>query len=156
VRVAFPAVLELANDVLPPKLAMMVALPALLLLLKVVNPRKLAVRGALPAGVDPRKVANPRLASGLFALPRGVVAWKIVDRRLVVVVRVALAGVLELKNCVTAVLPPLVMIALPAVLLLVNANNELADSEKLGVFEELLTMPAPVNVRRLADARLNE
>src|SRR5262245_17084287 len=66
---------------------------------------------------------------------------------------VALPAVLELENCVVAMLPLLVMIALPAVLLLVNANSEVVGREKLGAFEELLTMPAPVNVRLLARAK---
>jgi hypothetical protein len=46
------------------------------------------------------------------------------------------------------------MIALPAVLLLVNAKSELVGTKKLGAFEEL--MPAPANVRRLAEVRVNE
>jgi hypothetical protein len=48
------------------------------------------------------------------------------------------------------------MIALPAVLLLVNAKSELVGTKKLGAFEELLTMPAPTNVRVLAEVRVNE
>src|SRR5215831_15952143 len=111
-RVALPAVLELANDVVPPRLAVIVALPAVVVLPKVVNPRKFAVMVALPAVLEPRKLANPPL--------------------------------------------PLVMLALPAVLLLANAVSEVNGKEKVGAFDELLTMPAPVKVRVLAVPRLNE
>ena len=48
------------------------------------------------------------------------------------------------------------MVAMPAVLLLVNAKSELVGTKKLGAFEELLTMPAPVNVRVLAEVRVKE
>src|SRR5262245_36489045 len=137
-RVALPAVLEVANDVLPPRLAVMVALPAVVVLLKVVNPRKLAVRVALPAVLDPRKLAKPPLPLVMVALPAVLVSLKLV-KPLLVLVMVALAAVLELKNCVTELLPLLVMIALLAVLLLVNANSEVNGKEKVGAFEELLT-----------------
>ena len=91
----------------------------------------------------------------MVALAAVLVSLKLVNP-LFVLVMVALAAVLELENCVTAVVPLLVMIALPAVLLLVNAKSELVGTKKLGAFEELLTMPAPVNVRLLAGARVNE
>src|SRR5262245_28991290 len=154
-RVALPAVLELANDVLPPRLAVIVALPAVLVLPKVVNPRKLAVSVALPAVLDPRKLANPPLPLVMVALPAAPVWWQAVEP-LFGWVMVEVAAVLELKNCVAALGPLLVMIALPAVLLLVNADTEVNGKEKVGAFEELLTMPAPVKVRLLGVARLNE
>jgi hypothetical protein len=110
---------------------------------------------ALPAVLDPRKLTNPPLPLVMITLPAVLVSLKLVQP-LFVLVMVALAAVLELRNCVTAALPLLVMIALLAVLLLVNANSEVNGKEKLGAFEELLTMPAPVKVRVLAVARLNE
>src|SRR2546429_257681 len=71
------------------------------------------------------------------------------------VMTVALPAVLVLVNVVN---PPLLVTtaALPAVLLLVNAKSELVGTKKLGAFEELLTMPAPVNVRVLAEVRVKE
>ena len=134
---------------------MMVALPALLLLLKVVNPRKFAVRVALPAVLDPRKLANPPLPLVMLALPAVLLSLKLV-KPLFVLVMVALAALLELENCVTALVPLLVMIALPAVLLFVNANTEGPSTEKVGAFKELLTMPAPVIERLPANGRVKE
>src|SRR5262245_44346352 len=108
-----------------------------------------------PSVLEPRKLANPPPLLVMVSLPAVLVSLKLV-KPLLVLVMVALAALLELKNCVTELLPLLVMLALPAVLLLVNANTELDGKEKLGAFEELLTMPAPVNVRLPATARLNE
>jgi hypothetical protein len=91
----------------------------------------------------------------MFALPAVLLSLKLVNP-LFMLVMVALPAVLELENCVTALLPLLVMIALPAVLLLVNDNSELEGTKKLGAFEELLTMPAPLIVREPGRGRLNE
>jgi len=124
-------------------------------LLKVVNPRKFAVMAALPAVLDPRKLANPPPLLMMFELPAVLVSLKLANP-LFVLVMLALPAVLELTNCVTETEPLFVMIALPAVLLLVNAKSELVGTKKLGAFEELLTMPAPVNVRLFAGARVNE
>src|SRR5262245_59376057 len=150
--VALPAVLELANDVVPPRLAVIVALPAVLALLKVVKPPKLAVRVALPAVLEPRKLANPPPALVMFELPAVLVSSKLANP-LFVLVMVALPAVLELLNCVTAAMPLLLMIALPAVLLLANVKREFVGTTKLGAFEELLTMPMlDASLRKLRPA----
>jgi hypothetical protein len=62
---------------------------------------------------------------------------------------VALPAVLELLK---ALEPLVVIVALPAVLVLLNVRPLLLMI--LGAFEELLTMPAPLNVR--VDVRVNE
>src|SRR5262249_17699276 len=107
------------------------------------------------AVLEPKKFETPPLPLVMIALPAVLLLLKAV-KPLFVLVMVALAAVLELRNCVTALVPLLVMLALPAVLLLANANSEVNGKEKVGAFDELLTMPAPVKVRVLAVPRLNE
>lgn len=78
--VALPAVLELVNPVVPPKLVVMVALPAVLVLLKVVDPPRLLMMVALPAVLEPRKARNPRGSCAgpgnrACAAPRNFCRW---------------------------------------------------------------------------------
>ena len=78
----------------------------------------------------------------MLALPAVLVLLNVVDPKLVLVM-VAVPAVLELEKVVTALSPLLAITALPAVLLLLNANIDMDVSKKLGAFEELLMMPAP-------------
>ena len=78
----------------------------------------------------------------MLALPAVLVLLKVVDPKLVLVM-VAVPAVLELEKVVTALRPLLAITALPAVLLLLNANIDMDVRKKLGAFEELLMMPAP-------------
>ena len=78
----------------------------------------------------------------MLALPAVLVLLNVVDP-IPVLVMVAVPAVLELEKVVTALMPLLAITALPAVLLLLNANIDMDVSEKLGAFEELLMMPAP-------------
>src|SRR5262249_34151027 len=103
----------------------------------------------------PRKLAKPPLPLVMVALPAVLVSLKLANP-LLVLVMVALAAVLELKNCVTELVPLLVMIALPAVLLVGHVYAGVNAEEKVGACEKFLTMPAPVKVRLLGVARLNE
>jgi hypothetical protein len=98
---------------------------------------------ALPAVLEPRKPTNPLMLLVIVALPAVLVSLKLANP-LPLLVMVALPAVLELRNVVTAFVPLFVMIALPAVLLFMNIKLLRTGSEKLGAFEDMLTMPAPV------------
>jgi hypothetical protein len=134
VMLALPAELEslkVTDEGNPGRPLMMVALSAELKLLKFTCAKMALLMVAVPAELLPLKSMIPRVLT-MFAAPAVLVSLNI-----------------SVGGCVpgTATRRSILMEALAAVLLLRNDNSALFSvSENLGTLEELLRMPAPVNV----------
>src|SRR6266540_72691 len=146
---AFPAELEATNPNRP--LLVMLALPA-----ELESPNsneELLVMLALPAELESLKFTCAKMALKMVAVPAELLPLKsMIPRWLLMFAAPAVLVSLNISvgGCVpgTATRRSILMAALAAVLLLRNDNSALFSvSENVGTPEELLRMPAPVNVR---------
>ena len=151
VMLALPAELEFPNS--NEALLVMFALPAEPESLKVTCPAKPLVMVALPAELESLKFTCAKMALKMVAVPAELLPLKsMIPRWLLMFAAPAVLVSLNISvgGCVpgTATRRSILMAALAAVPLLRNDNSALFSvSENVGTPEELLRMPAPVNVR---------
>jgi hypothetical protein len=154
VMLALPAELESPNS--NEELLVMLALPAELELLKVTcdgTPSRPLMMVALPAELELLKFTCVKMALKMFAVPAELLSLKsMIPRALTMVAAPAVLVSLNISvgGCVPGTVRrrSILMEALATVLLLRKDNSALFSvSENLGTLEELLRMPAPVNVR---------